>query len=570
MNLRHSLTGKMVALLLVAAVPLYAVGLWIYAIYTSQMETSILENKRAQMEYYIDSLQGELDRLSILEANIINGSDIGSLTTRYPYFSDYDRGVRVNALRDRLISANMSSAYAENVTAYMLPLNKKLSAIGGLDPMNGDDAGLIQQIAASNPYRTCLIDGQLYVAVLRMNRAKTPVYTVAARMSLSQMQSDLAGLKTSVPSDMMIVYNDQYILAQTSGDTEALSGAALSRLEELRRDSISTLRVDGQTYHVICVGGGTPHLYLLDFTPKSGMAAVSRQYIPYFLALTGAAFVLMAVLGNGTFQLVHKPLRRLMQAFGEMENGNMTVSIQHRRRDEFRDVYQSFNHMAVMMDQYVNQSLKQELMLRRAEVMQLQAQINPHFLYNSYFMLHRMVKRRDWQNAEKFSEYMGDYFRYITRNAEQLVPLRLEAEHAKIYSEIQEMRFGGRIRVEFGEVPEKAEALPTPRLILQPVLENAFEHGLKDTEENGLVRIRFQDTEDGCVITVEDNGDTLSNERLEALSTSMDDEAGETTALKNICHRLRLHSTDGLAFVLRRSEIGGLCVQMTIRREVVQ
>lgn len=242
----------------------------------------------------------------------------------------------------------------------------------------------------------------------------------------------------------------------------------------------------------------------------------------------------------------------------------MTVRIDHRRSDEFCDVYQCFNDTAEKLDEYVNHVLKQELLLQRAEILQLQAQINPHFLYNSYFMLRTMVKRRDWQNAEKFLGYMGEYFRYITRNAEQLVPLEIEAQHARVYSEIQQMRFGNRIRVDFGEIPEKLRQIPTPRLILQPVLENAFEHGMRDTIENGLIRVRFFAEGEGCAITVEDNGESLSEQALNRLIESMDEVVGEGTALRNICHRLQLRAADGLGFELLRSPLGGLCVRMIL------
>ena len=141
-------------------------------------------------------------------------------------------------------------------------------------------------------------------------------------------------------------------------------------------------------------------------------------------------------------------------------------------------------------------------------------------------------------------------------------------EHARIYAKIQQMRFGSRISVEFGEVPDTVRQLLAPRLILQPVLENAFEHGMRDVVEGGLIRVRFYDESGSCVITVEDNSDVLSEADLNRLIESMEDVAGEVTALKNICHRLKLRSDDGLGFELLRSPLGGLCVRMIIRAEV--
>lgn len=560
-----SIMTKMVLLLAAAAIPLYAAGLMMYNVCAQQMVNEMLENKRAQMAYYIQSVQDELSRLVGLEAMVVNDSEIGSLTNRYSYFTAYERGRRVNTLHNRLVNTRLSCAYAESVTAYMGPLNKKLNDQDGLDPMTQEDADFVARLSEGPIQTIYLDDGRLYAAVQVLNGAKEPVYTLAARLSVSRLRQDLKQLESGVTSESVILYGGAQPLVATADGMDALWPAAMAEAEALSRGEAIRLRIDGERYYVTGVSSTFAKLTLLNFTRERDMMTMSWKYLPYLLVLTAAAVVLMIVLAQGTRSMVHRPLRKLIAAFQRMEDGDLTVSIEHHRQDEFREVYQSFNHMARMLDQYVNRSLKQELLLRRSEIMQLQAQINPHFLYNSYFMLHRMVKRRDWQNAERLSGYMGECFRYITRNADQLVPLEKEAEHARIYCEIQEMRFGGRIRVDFGEIPEALRALSTPRLILQPVLENAFEHGLRDTEEDGLVRVRFCRAGDGCVVTVEDNGDTLSDEGLARLCQTMDETQGETTALRNICHRLRLREGDGLAFGLSRSPLGGLCVTMTIR-----
>ncbi len=198
-------------------------------------------------------------------------------------------------------------------------------------------------------------------------------------------------------------------------------------------------------------------------------------------------------------------------------------------------------------------------------MLQLQSQINPHFLYNSYFMLHRMIKQQDWERAGRFSRYMGEYFRYITRSAQQTLPLSREVEHARIYAEIQGMRFDGRIRVEFGDLPEQLKEMNVPKLILQPILENAFEHGMREKIADGLVRVQFEMEGFGCRIQVEDNGEELTDERLEALRASLDAPEGEMTALRNIHRRLNIVLPQCGGIHLSRSPLGGLQVTLVIQ-----
>ena len=143
--------------------------------------------------------------------------------------------------------------------------------------------------------------------------------------------------------------------------------------------------------------------------------------------------------------------------------------------------------------------------------------------------------------------------------------LEREADHAKAYANIQMIRFGDRIRVEFGEILQEARALPVPRIILQPLLENAFEHGFRDVENDGLLRVSYQPCPGGLRIVVEDNGcfDSEAAERLRTLL--MDDDVGvETTALINIHRRLRLRFGEGSGVDIGKSNLGGMMITLTL------
>ena len=121
-------------------------------------------------------------------------------------------------------------------------------------------------------------------------------------------------------------------------------------------------------------------------------------------------------------------------------------------------------------------------MIQRAELKQLQSQINPHFLFNSYFLLHRLIKSRNFERAVEISKNMGTYFQFITRNASDTVSLLREYEHAEIYADIQSLRFEGRIAVEVEPLPLCCQSIMVPRLIIQPSIENAFAHRLENKQ----------------------------------------------------------------------------------------
>jgi two-component system sensor histidine kinase YesM len=205
-------------------------------------------------------------------------------------------------------------------------------------------------------------------------------------------------------------------------------------------------------------------------------------------------------------------------------------------------------------------------MIQKAELKQLQSQINPHFLYNSFFILKRRIKTGDNESAMYFAEKMGNYFRFITRSASDEVPLKQEVEHAGIFAEIQGMRFSNRIKVNFDELPQRYENVIVPRLILQPLIENAFVHGLEDLEENGLLDVRFKEEAGLLRIIVEDNGQNMPEDYIENINKALETRTDNTemTGMFNIHRRLRLKFGGESGLKLTRGELGGLKVSVNI------
>lgn len=273
------------------------------------------------------------------------------------------------------------------------------------------------------------------------------------------------------------------------------------------------------------------------------------------------------VFSAGSYYLIRRPMRKLLHSLQRLEKGELDVRITHSLNDEYTYLYETFNSMAAALQNLIEMNYKQRLLTKEAEMKQLQAQINPHFLYNSFFILYRMTQDEDYDRLSEFLHYLSDYYRFITRNARSEVALRDELKHAENYARIQEIRFSHRLRVELGALPESVQGLRVPRLILQPVLENAFGHGLRDVTENGLLRVSFREEDDSLFIDVENNGPAVPDDTLQALraALSSDSEQIETTALVNIHRRLRLKFGPDSGVQIEHGGDGGLRVTLVIR-----
>ena len=186
-------------------------------------------------------------------------------------------------------------------------------------------------------------------------------------------------------------------------------------------------------------------------------------------------------------------------------------------------------------------------------------------------MLRHSLRGGETEYAQRMCSYLGDYFRFITDQSHDTLPLYEELDHAQTYLRIQQMRFGDFLRAEIERPGEELGHLIVPRLILQPIFENAIEHGVPTGRETALVRLRFEEEGELVRIRFEDNGDRLSDKAIEKLSCMLDAPQkveGESHALVNTHRRLLIlyGAPCGLSF--SRSELGGLCVAMTIRRAI--
>jgi two-component system, sensor histidine kinase YesM len=288
-------------------------------------------------------------------------------------------------------------------------------------------------------------------------------------------------------------------------------------------------------------------------------------YKIWYWMLSGVSLIIILLYSASTYRFIHKPLALLVKAFRSIEKGDLEVNINHNHNDEFRYIYQRFNIMVDNLNLLIDQVYKQKILAQHAELKQLQSQINPHFLYNTFFVLLSIAKSGDNESVIYFLQRLGSYFQFITRNTVDEVPLHKEVEHAQIYTDIQVMRFSNRIHAEFDNLPEEYRNITVPRLIIQPIIENAFLHGLEDKINNGMISVSFLKCKNSLQIIIEDNGENLSNDDLENMGKTLSEEySGEITAIVNIHRRLRLKngSESGLAFF--RGELGGLKTVISI------
>lgn len=262
-------------------------------------------------------------------------------------------------------------------------------------------------------------------------------------------------------------------------------------------------------------GASEDFFYRVDYHQPTGLYLVLQRpqvwgqdtagllyTVSLFCALICVAVaVLMGLsLSRGMF----RPIARLQGAIREVERNNLDVQVAFHRNDELGELARRFNGMVTALKRNQEQLVENQRELNEAQIRMLQAQLNPHFLCNTLDTMKWISKINKVPEVALMSTDLADILRFCI-SPDEFTPLSREVEILERYMEIQRVRLSGAVRFELSLPGELSDCL-VPKMILQPLVENAILHGL-DGVEDGAVRVSVEEAADGMLrITVADNG----------------------------------------------------------------
>lgn len=292
------------------------------------------------------------------------------------------------------------------------------------------------------------------------------------------------------------------------------------------------------------------------------------------LVVTAAAFSILLALWLSSS--ITGPIRRLVATAKQISKGRMdTKAPESDRNDEISILCRAFNGMIDniqrLMAENIN-NLEKDRLVKELELKTLQSQINPHFLFNTLNSISKLAYIEGAPKTSDLAVSVSRLLRYNLQKLDQAVPLREEVQHVSEYMNIQKARFRDRIKFEL-DVDERALDGIVPCLTLQPILENAFVHGIEQMEEGALLQLAIRLSEEGKVeIEIRDNGAGMSRETVERLLRSVREEAprfggkGQSTGLgtHNVFKRLHLFFDGRQQIDIDSKEGAGTTVKFTL------
>jgi len=237
-----------------------------------------------------------------------------------------------------------------------------------------------------------------------------------------------------------------------------------------------------------------------------------------------------------------RPLELLMNTIQKIGNGNVQLRAKIVKEDEIGELAQKFNEMLDQMEELKQKEYQTKQLLNRAEYKALQAQVNPHFLYNTLDTMASIAEIRNCPEVSHMSQSLALIFRYSLNMKDPFSTVENEIAHLKNYIYVMDMRMHDNIQYTF-DVDEMTLKSKLPRLSLQPIVENAINHGLRNKRGKKKIGIQIKREQMDLVICIEDNGIGLDTSAInESLRKNELDfvEKGNSIGLHNINARLKM------------------------------
>ncbi len=260
------------------------------------------------------------------------------------------------------------------------------------------------------------------------------------------------------------------------------------------------------------------------------------------ICVTLLLLVLVTAILVGSFfsWMLAKPVKRLTGAMEEFEKNTENFRFEPvEGAGEITSLSASFGHMVLRIQYLMEKVRQEEISLRKTELKALQAQINPHFLYNTLDSIAWMCEEERSKEAVEMVNALARLFRISISKGHELISLEKELEHAKSYLKIQNFRYKNQFTYEF-DVEESCLPYLCNKITLQPMIENAIYHGLNRMVDEGKIRITVREEENAVVMTVEDNGVGMTEETCREILRR---EPGERTGIgiKNVNDRIQIY-----------------------------
>ncbi len=293
------------------------------------------------------------------------------------------------------------------------------------------------------------------------------------------------------------------------------------------------------------------------------------QWEVFYLVLLVTAIGFSVIAAWAISRSIYIPIKRLHDVTTTITKNDLQALVNRDNVDEITELGMSFNIMIGKIRELLDAKMKEQENLKKAELRALQAQINPHFLYNTLDTIIWMTEAQKTEHVIEIVSALSNFFRISLSKGKDWITIGEEIERTRSYLTIQRMRYRDIMDFKI-EVDEEVLNNTILKLILQPLVENALYHGIKNKRSGGTIIVRArQKNEHEVLLEVEDDGIGFTPDKLAQLQAELDDDSGEMIlesgfAIGNVNKRIRLYYGKQYGLSIRSEYSIGTCATLVI------
>ncbi len=288
------------------------------------------------------------------------------------------------------------------------------------------------------------------------------------------------------------------------------------------------------------------------------LSDLNRNMIIVIIICAIAAFGMVLYLADN----ISYPIRKLAKSMSTVQNGNFEINIEYRRNDEFRYLVTIYKEMVSRIKELIEKLYLSEVRKKEAELKSLQAQINPHFLYNTLDSINWMAMRNNVPEISTMVTSLSDFFRYSLSKGRDIITIEDEIKQVQSYLVIQSIRFKDKLEYNI-DVPDEIKEYSIVKLVLQPIVENSIIHGIEKRKGKGRIEISGSKTGEVIEIAVTDNGVGADIDDLNRVLNDSEN-SNKSYGIRNVNERIMYTFGEEFGLKFESNEQGGVKVTIKI------
>lgn len=568
MSLKTNTFAKIFTLIILLLLPIIMLYTMSYRVSVNTLKEEIEQLKMQDLAFYANDLHTQIENISTL--SFLLSEDIHVLRLQHLHLFDhvYDKNQEKLRLMERLRLLNVSGDWDVSYSIIIPASQDVVSTNIRYDY----DLSVTQEIITTQWNYVEDYEQRFVRHIIkpdkRINDLEDAGVIIEATFSRDSIIRSLDTFKIGGKGDPFIYQPGQQVIANKTAHFDIIQ-QVIEQVEQIGLHEINkqVISIDHSEYLVTYMLVPLINWHLIDYVPLEEIIQPIVTSRNLFYGSVGLLLIMSVLIGYLLYRNVQRPIGLLIRGVQRLRLGDYSARITAHPNNEFAFLFRRFNEMTAEIERLIEKVYKEEIHAKELKLKQLQSQINPHFLYNSFALIRSLTRLDKKESVMNLTLHLSKYYRYTTRLENTTATLKEELQSIESYLEIQKLHIQ-HLSYEI-HVPEDMMLLEVPRLMLQPIVENATLHGIASSETDGMINITGMQNDTTNHIIIADNGVGMTNEQIKLLTLAIATPPTEDTgyALWNVRERILLQFGDEATISFAQGKEEGLIATITWPRE---